>query len=762
MYARSRSVFAALVAVPILLAAQGSPVVHQGSLGSGDTQLRSGEYYDSYTFEGRAGQRVAFDLRSSAFDPYVMVIAPSGDKKENDDWEGSNRHARIELTLEETGTFRVVVTSYTKDETGAYELRIEGGGAAVATGGGGGGGAGSRVESGRLESGDATLRSGEYNDTYRFEGTRGETVTVDLRSNDFDPYLMVIDPDDKQTENDDHEGDARRSLVTLVLPRDGTYRVVVTSYRSGETGAYTVNILRGTGAGAGAVASGGGGAGAGRVERGRLAAGDDTLRSGEYVDIHRFDGVPGRRATIDVVSQDFDTYLILIPPRGERQENDDVEGKPRHSVIEADLTEPGSYTVAVTSYQRGETGNYELRIDFGSGAATTTTASGSNRSSGDVESIAYGETRSGQLSTSDRRLERGEYRDLYTFDGQSGDQIVVELASSEFDPYLALIPPEGEQIDNDDWEGRQDLSRVELTLRASGRYRVLATSYAADKTGAYRLTLRRGATGPGAVAAARPAQPAAPGGAARVYGVFVGISNYGGRASNLMFTAQDASRAQEAMVRGAGMRPADGIVLTDQQATLGNIRRAVSDMAGRAGPNDLFVFFYSGHGGRVPRQGGFQASDPDGQDETLAFYDADLSDDDMNEWLSGIRARTTLLILDACFSGGFSKDVISAPGRMGLFSSEEDVTSGVAVKFRAGGYLAQFMLEAVGERLADADGDREITALELSQYLHERYRADVKSAGPGEDFVRTGGPQTGYQHLVVDRGSVGPFDVLFR
>jgi hypothetical protein len=50
----------------------------------------------------------------------------------------------------------------------------------------------------------------------------------------------------------------------------------------------------------------------------------------------------------------------------------------------------------------------------------------------------------------------------------------------------------------------------------------------------------------------------------------------------------------------------------------------------------------------------------------------------------------------------------------------------------------------------------------LSQYLHERYRTDVKSGGPGDTYVRTGGPQTGYQHLVVDRGSIGPYDVLFR
>jgi len=751
-----RRALAALVAFPVVLSAQASPVVHRGSLASGDAKLRSGEFYDRYTFEGRAGQRMVFDLRATGFDPYLIVIAPSEEQKENDDFEGSSSHSRLELTLEETGTYKVVVTSYKKDETGSYELQMAGGGTGVAAAAPAGGGP--RLESGRLASGDRTLSSGEYADEYTFEGRRGQRVTVDLRSSEFDPYLIVRPPQGDQTDNDDHEGDAHRSVVSLDLPMDGTYRVVVTSYKSGETGAYDLRIDLGGGTGAAAVAAA---AAAGpRVERGRLAAGDDTLRSGEYVDVHQFAGVPGQRLTIDVVSQDFDTYLILIPPRGDRLENDDVEGKPRHSVIDTDITEAGSYAIAVTSYQRGETGGYELTLSTTQGGAAQTLTAGANRGSGDVEAIAVGETREGRLANDDRRLDSGEYRDLYTFDGQAGDAVVIELASSEFDPYLALIPPEGDQIDSDDADGRQDLSRVELTLRASGRYRVMATSYAAEQTGRYRLSLRRGG-GTGAVAA-RPATPPASGGAGRVYGVFVGISNYGGRASNLMFTADDARRAHQAMVRGAAMRESDGIILTDQQATLANIRRAVQDIAGRAGPNDMFVFFYSGHGGRVPRRGAFQSSDPDNQDETLAFYDADLSDDDMNQWLSSVRARASLLILDACFSGGFSKDVISAPGRMGLFSSEEDVTSGVAVKFRAGGYLAQFMLEAVGDRLADADGDREITALELSQYLHERYRADVKSAGPGEDFVRTGGPQTGYQHLVVDRGSIGPFEVLFR
>src|SRR5258705_331122 len=378
-----------LASAPGALGAQGTPTVYRGALASGDAQLSTGEYYDTYEFQGRAGQRAVFDLTTSAFDPYIMVVAPSGEKKENDDFNSSKSHSRLELALEETGTYRVIVTSYEKGEAGAYELRIEGGGSGRVAAE-----PGVRVESGRLAPGDSTLRSGEYRDGYTFAGRRGQTVTVDLRSSDFDPYLIVIDPSGKQHENDDHEGDSHRSLVSYELPEDGAYRVWATTYKSGEGGAY------------------------------------------------------------------------------------------------------------------------ELHIDYGAPAtAAGTPAAPRGR---DVGAIAYGESQAGTLSTDDARLTRGEYRDLYAFDGSTGDSVIIELASSEFDPYLALIPPDGEQIDNDDSDGRQDLSRVSVRLRASGRYRILATTYAAEKTGSYRLSLRR--AGSGAVVAQAPP----PTGAGRVYGVFVG------------------------------------------------------------------------------------------------------------------------------------------------------------------------------------------------------------------------------------------------
>ena len=86
--------------------------------------------------------------------------------------------------------------------------------------------------------------------------------------------------------------------------------------------------------------------------------------------------------------------------------------------------------------------------------------------------------------------------------------------------------------------------------------------------------------------------------------------------------------------------------------------------------------------------------------------------------------------------------------------------SNVASKFRAGGYLSAFLDEAIAQGLADDDMNDSITAIELSQYLHERYRADVKSARPVE--VVRNEMTLGYQHLVIDRGSIGAYDVLFE
>lgn len=591
------------------------------------------------------------------------------------------------------------------------------------------------VRRGRLERGDDTLPTGEYSDDYTFLGERGQRAVVDLRSGDFDPYILVRSPSGEQFDNDDFEGDASRSLLSLDLTETGEYRVTVTSYKSGETGGYTLLIdLDGN---ARLVA---------RTEHGgELAPGDRTLSSGEYVDAFEFEGSPGQHVSIDLLSSAFDTYLILRDPAGEQQENDDADdGGVGHSRVEADLTESGTYTVLVTSYEEGETGAYRLTID-------PTADSETSPASRDVTTLIVGRPATGELAPGDQTFEAGEYHDVYVFDGRENDTVRLELSSTDFDTYLALVTPSGEEIANDDYDGDTDRSIIEVTLPEDGRYRVQATSYGAAEIGAYRLLMTATTTGP---RVERRSQ-------GRVYGIFAGISDYPEGVADLAYTAEDATRIRDALIRGGGMRAEDAFTLVESEATVGNLTHAIRSIARRIEPEDTFVLFYSGHGGRLERAAGPESSDPDGLDETISLYDGDLRDDELRALFDEIQAGTALLWLDSCFSGGFAKDIVSAPGRMGIFSSEEDVTSQVAGKFRAGGYLSAFLDEAIAQGNADADDDGALTALELSQYLHERFRDDVKGPSRGE-FVRTGGPQMGYQHLVVDRGSIGPYDVLFE
>lgn len=99
-------------------------LVEHGALTTWDGMLDVGQYADIFSFEGTAGDVVAVDLRSAQFDTLVSVESPSGALHENDDHEGSTSRSVLIMTLEETGVYHVLVTSYGPGATGDYTLWI--------------------------------------------------------------------------------------------------------------------------------------------------------------------------------------------------------------------------------------------------------------------------------------------------------------------------------------------------------------------------------------------------------------------------------------------------------------------------------------------------------------------------------------------------------------------------------------------------------------------------------------------------------------
>ncbi len=421
-----------------------------------------------------SGAPLIFEVQSD-FDSTLAINTATGDWLCDDD-SGDDVNALVEIPNPNSGTYDIWIGAFFDDENySSATLTISHGAAgatnnvasnAVPTGV-------DRLERGELAPGDAARGLGEYQDVFDFDGTAGEEVVFDLRSQDFDTYLTVRTPSGEEIINDDYDGDTSRSLLAMTLEESGAYQIAVSSFFSDETGPYSLAISRPM-----AVAN------LANIEETGVLSADDPTRpsSGGYVDTYEFDGAPGRQVIIDLTSDDFDTYLVLTSPSGEVQENDDTDSL-YHSQIITDLSETGTYRAQVTSFETGETGAYRLSI-----AQSAAVAAAPGQASRDTVELALGQSVSGELQDSDSEYEPSRFQDLYSFSGSAGQHVRVDLPG-DFDTYLVLRGPGGEEFTNDDYDGSYTRSLIDVTLPEAGRYQVVATSYGAETIGNYNLSV---------------------------------------------------------------------------------------------------------------------------------------------------------------------------------------------------------------------------------------------------------------------------------
>ena len=150
------------------------------------------------------------------------------------------------------------------------------------------------------------------------------------------------------------------------------------------------------------------------------------------------------------------------------------------------------------------------------------------------------------------------------------------------------------------------------------------------------------------------------------YALLVGIDAYPAPVNPLRGCVNDIRRV-ETLLRER-LTPAHGqpdpfrpLVLTDAQATRQAIVAGFRQHLRQAGPQDVALFYYSGHGSQAPSPPEFWHLEPDRLDETLVCWDSrlaepnhwDLADKELAQLIAevAVSGAHVVVILDCCHSG---------------------------------------------------------------------------------------------------------------
>ncbi len=238
-----------------------------GELGTPDDfHFPDGQPVQAWEVRGTPGTWVWIDLVSDDFDAFLWVVDPSRRELLLDDDSGGGCNARIPLEIPATGSVTAVasqvglrirgsfsITVATErppvlDEPCAYgadfggdevwwtfpdELDVVGSIPAVPG-----------ELTAALAAGDGV--TGPLDGpmvTWEVELAAGQTVQIDLESEDFDAVLLITGPGFDSPFVDDDGGDGTNARFTLTAVEAGVHQIHVTSHGPDDVGSYRIRIV---------------------------------------------------------------------------------------------------------------------------------------------------------------------------------------------------------------------------------------------------------------------------------------------------------------------------------------------------------------------------------------------------------------------------------------------------------------------------------------------------------------------------------------
>lgn len=446
----------------------------------------------SYSLIADAGSQWTIRVNDADIDTYLELYDPSGNLlRENDDGDDGSegRNPEILYTFRETGVYTVLVTSYVYTtyenaaQEGTYTLTATFEGLA---------------EMGFASTQALTLDtpvSGQLDGfnpeaLFTVELAVGDTVSISATSDELDTYLEILDPRGAVVISDDDSGGSLNAQIdNFTAAESGVYTVLVTTFgyrnfNNASPGTFTV-LVSGT-----AVSEVPGVL----VPEGAtqpLTVGEPitgTLDQANPEARYTINLEAGSILSVDVESNDMDTYIEVITPTGEVGAFDDDSGSDFNPLIEGyTATDGGTHTVIVTTYGWRTFGS----SSFGNFVLTAEVTGGGFNTDATGTTLTVGETVGGMITVEQPTAD-------FAIQLEVGQMITIDLESSAFDTYLQLSDPSGQIILEDDDSGAGTDSRLTgVRITENGTYTITVTTYGytinntQQQEGDFRLTVAR-------------------------------------------------------------------------------------------------------------------------------------------------------------------------------------------------------------------------------------------------------------------------------
>lgn len=219
------------------------------------------------------------------------------------------------------------------------------------------------------------------------------------------------------------------------------------------------------------------------------------------------------------------------------------------------------------------------------------------------------------------------------------------------------------------------------------------------------------------------------------YVLAVGINQYKNPKMVLNYARPDAQSFSEVLNQkgNALFKSIELHALYDQDATRANLLKKLDELAGKIHPEDVFIFYYAGHGSMVDNQFFFIPTESARLYDLASLKSEAVEASALQERLRNIKALKQLIVMDACQSGA-SVELLATRG-----AAEEKAiaqlsrSAGIHVMASAGseqfatefaelghGLFTYLLLKALSGEADGAPKDGKVTIYELKSYLDDQ------------------------------------------